>query len=213
MKKLALALALVVAFDAMVLSGCAYQIRLNPPSKEEKKDLENLPIQPLKKVPETHISTALFVNRTVGVWQKCLVFQGYYSRDQLLVYGYDGMAKLNVDPIGYFQVSPALENYGAPAGEKLVGFFLPGNDYTILTISEGFDGAVMDITTSYLVLPRSPLGYKYSYYTYTGQQAWRYVNYAVYLPQVYPNGNGNNFTVRLNINDLLRRTIRAATGK
>ncbi len=206
-------LAVVGVFATM--SGCAYQIRLNPPSKEEKKDLENLPIQPLKKFPETHISTALFVNRTVGVWQKCLVFQGYYSRDQLLVYGYDGMAKLNVDPIGYFQVGPALENYGAPAGEKLVGFFLPGNDYTILTISEGFDGMVLDISTSYLVLPRSPFGNKYSYFTITGQQAWRYVNYVVHLPQVYAGNyhNGNNFTVRLNINDLLRRTIRAATGK
>ncbi len=206
---------LLMLMAAVILSGCAYQIRLNPPSKEEKKDLENLPIQPLKKVPETHISTALFVNRTVGVWQKCLIFQGYYSRDQLLVYGYDGMAKLNVDPIGYFQVGPALEQYGAPAGEKLAGFFLPGNDYTVLVISEGFDGVVLDINTTYLILPRSPLGYKYNYYTYTGQHSWRYVNYVAYLPQIYPNqyGNGNNFTVRLNINDLLRRTIRAATRK
>lgn len=205
---------LSVAVILGMLSGCMSQVRLVPPSKEEKKDLENLPIQPLKNVPQTHISTALFVNRSVGIWQKNLVFQSYYSKDQLLVYGDDGMPKLNVDFIGYFQVSPALENYGAPVGEKLMGFFLPGNDYTILTISEGFDGVVLDISTTYFTLPRSPLQNRYYYYSYTGQQTWRYVNCVVELPRVCgDNRNGNNFTVRLNINDLLRRTIRAATGK
>lgn len=206
MRKLILAVTLLVALDAI---GCAHQVKL-----KVNKDSELFGIRGLKNVPETHPSAVLFVNRSTGIWQRCLVFEDYLSKDQLLEPDYStGGFKLVHVPVGYFEVGPAVSGNPVTEKTKLVGFFLPRNDYTVLCFLEGFDGHVVDIQTIQVNYASRPPGERFYYTTILGTPAERFVNHYVYMPQWYSYYGTNTIGLTVNVNDLLRRLFHSVTGR
>ncbi len=202
MKKLALAFGLIVA---AILSGCA------GPRLVVKKDSELFKIKKVKDVPETHPGTVLFVNRSTGIWQRCLVFEGSLSKQQILGVDYtSGQFKLDHIPVGYFEVGPAVDGQPVTDKTELVGFFLPRNDYTVLCFLEGFDGKVLDIQTINVNYFVQPPGERFYYYSILGiTMAERFVNHYQFLPQWYQYYGTNTVGLTININDLLHRLIHA----
>lgn len=199
-------LIVVAAFNA---AGCAHQVKLTV-----NKDSELFKIKAVKNIPETHPSTVLFVNRSIGIWQRNLVFRSKFSVDQLLEPDYEtGDYKLAHVPTGYFEVGPAVD--GSPVSEKtkLVGFFLPGTYYTILCFLEGFDGYVLDIQTIHVNFTPQPPGEEFYYTTIFGTRAKRFVNHYQLLPQWYSYYGTNTIGLTINLNDLLGRLIHSLTGR
>lgn len=199
-------LVLVVAFDA---AGCAHQVKL-----AVNKESELFGIRALKNVPETHPGAVLFVNRSTGIWQRSLVFKNQFSVDQLLEPDYEtGGYKLAHVPIGYFEIGPAVD--GSPVVEKtkLVGFFFPGTNYTILCFLEGFDGGVIDIQTVHINFTPRPPGERFYYTSSLGRPSERFVNHYQFLPQWYAYRGSNTFGLTINFNDLLGRLIHSLTGR
>ena len=206
MRRLVAVMVLTVAFNAI---GCAHQVQL-----KVNKDSELFGIRALKNVPETHPAAVLFVNRSAGIWQRCLVFEDYLSKDQLLDPDYStGGFKLMHEPIGYFEVGPAIDGHPVTEKTKLVGFFFPRTDYTVLCFLEGFDGLMVDVQTMNIRFdPRVP-GERFYYTTMLGTPAERFVNHYQFLPQWYSYYGRNTFGLTININDLLRRFIHSVSGR
>lgn len=191
----------------VILSGCAGQRLV------VKKDSELFTIKAIKNVSETHPATVLFVNRSPGVWQKCLIFEGYFSQDQLL--GIDlttGEFGIKVIPVGYFEVGSALDGYPRIEKTKLVGPFRDRHDYTALCFLEGFDGRIVSVQTVFVNYTVRPLQEKYYYYTALGPVE-RFVNHYQYLPEYYSYGSGSNgASIKINLNQLLQKLIHIAAG-
>lgn len=206
MKKLMVIFALVAAFGA---AGCAHQVKLRV-----NEGSELFKIKKFKGVPETHPGTVLFVNRSTGIWQRCLVFEDYLSKDQLLDPDYaTGGFELSHKPVGYFEVGPAVDGLPITEKTKLVGFFFPGTDYTILCFLEGFDGSVLDIQTVNINFTPRPPGERFYYTTILGTPAEKFVNHYAYLPQWYSYRGSNTFGLTINLSDLLHRLIHSLTGR
>lgn len=198
---------LAVLIALAVFWGCAQQLVLV--REYDDRERPEYEISALKGVSEIHSGTALFINRSVGVWQKCLIFDGYYGWEQLVRFGPDGMPVLRVAPVGYFEIGPSESGSRPIRGEALVGFFLPSSDYTILAAAEDFTGGLMAINIISAWLPPTPMREEYFYYTIIGFPARRIVNHLVYLPNV---SSGfiydNNLRLDIDLNDLIRRGAR-----
>ena len=195
---------IIVVFDA---TGCGQYTRL-----QVNKDSELFKIREVKGVPETHPAMVLFVNRSSGVWQKCLIFEGSFSQDQL--FGVDqisGQYGIKVVPVGYFEVGAALDGNPRLDKTKLVGPFVDRHDYTVLCFMEGFDGRIVSVQTTSVNYTVRPLQEKYYYYTALGQ-AEKFVNYYHYLPGYYRYSGSSPASIQINLNELLQRFIHTIAG-
>ena len=197
-------LALIVT--AAIFSGCAGQrLVIN-------KDSEVFKIKAVKDVVETHPAMVLFVNRSSGVWQKCLIFEGYHNQDDLLGVDSDtGKFKVVHEPVGYFEIGAALDGNPKLEKTKLVGPFMPRNDYTILCFMEGFDGLIVDVQTIYVNYMIRPMQEKYCYDTALGR-AEKFVNHYQYLPEYYRRSGNSSASIQINLNELLQRFIHTISG-
>jgi len=193
---------------AIVFYGCAGQqlVLVREYGDRERSEYE---INTLNGVSEICSGTSLFINQSVGVWQKCLVFDGSYGWEQLVRFGPDGMPVLKVAPIGYFEIGPSESGSRPIRGEALVGFFLPSSDYTLMAVAEDFTGSLMAISIISVWLPPTPMREEYFYYSFLGFPARRIVNHLVYLPNV-SSGHiyDNNLQLNIDFNDLVRRGAR-----
>ena len=200
---------LVVIATAVIFSGCAHQIQL-----KVNKNSELFKIGKVKNVPETHPGTVLFVNRSTGIWQRCLVFEDYLSKDQLLDPDYaTGGFELSHKPIGYFEVGPAVDGHSVTEKSELVGLFSRGTDYTIMSFLEGFDGRIVDIQTIHLNYTPRPPGERFHYTTILGTPAERFVNHYVFLPQWYSYYGSNTIGLTINVSDLVHRFFHSIAGR
>jgi hypothetical protein len=198
---------LLAVLAVVIFLGCGQQLVLvREYSARVRPEYE---VSALKGVSEVHSGTTLFVNQSVGVWQKCLIFDGYYSWEQLVRFGPDGMPVLKVAPIGYFEIGPSESGSRPIRGEALVGFFLPSSDYTLMAVAEDFTGNLMAINIMSIWLPPTPMREEYFYYSFLGFSSRRIVNHLVYLPNVSPGHiYDNNLRLDIDLNDLVRRGAR-----
>ena len=187
---------IAVFVAALSLSaGCAPVMRVYIP---EKSPLFR--IGPLKGVSAIHSRSILFVNDSPATWQRCLVFEEYHSLDQLFREGGDGLPELQVLPVGYFKVGPRIDR--TPA-ERLVGYFEPRQDYTVLCFLEGVSGAVVDIGIIHLAVPGSAWKYRYRYIGTLGPTE-KWVNYLVRLPRHYQHRHAAP-VLQIDLNYLVRQ--------
>ena len=147
-------------------------------------------IRPVKdnRLERIRAGNVLFVNRS-PVWMNVAVFDGYYSQDQLLVFGPDGLPTLAVGPTALFEVGPADRDSAPRYGEKLMGGFYPGQSFTLLVISKDMIGGMVGRPQVFhdRVNDR-PLGEDYHRYDWLGPNRGRItravVNEVVFLPNV-----------------------------
>ena len=198
----------IVVVGALALGGCSYYVVNLPVADAESQ------IQPVKDIRRERIraGNVLFVNRS-EVWREILVFDGYYSRDQLIVFGSEGLPALAVEPMGRFEVSPADRGSTPIYGEKLMGNFYPGQSYTLLVVSKDMVGSVVGAPQVFhdRVSDR-PMGEYYHRYDWLGpnggRMATEVVNDVVYLPHMDQRYYGSNtWNVTVDVNMLIHRGL------
>lgn len=198
----------IVVMAACSLSGCAYNV-INLPVVDAASQ-----IRPVKDNRRERIraGNVLFVNRS-EVWREVLVFDGYYSQDQLLVFASDGLPALAVEPMGRFEVGPADRDSAPRYGEKLMGGFYPGQAYTLLVVSKDMIGSVVGRPQVFhdRVSDR-PMGELYHRYDWLGpnggRMATEVVNDVVYLSDVYRGYYGSNtWNMTIDVNMLIHRGL------
>lgn len=191
---------IMVVVVAVIFSGCAPVLRVHIP--------ETSPffrIGAIKNVPAIHSRSILFINEATATWQRCLVFEGYYSLDQLFREGGDGLPELQVVPVGYFKIGPQI---GRVPAEELGGYFEPRQDYTILCFLENVLGGVVDIDVVHAAIGgRDFFRYRYVYTNTFGLRAEKWINCLVRLPYHHPRRNTAPI-VQVNLNELVRKLFR-----
>ncbi|MBI4118892.1 MAG: hypothetical protein HY452_01355 [Parcubacteria group bacterium] len=200
---------IILIIGCWLSGGCSYYAISLPVAAVDSQ------IRPVKdnRLERIRAGNVLFVNRS-AVWMDVAVFDGYYSQDQLIVFGPDGLPALAVAPMGQrFEVGPADRDLAPRWGEKLIGGFYPGQSITLLVISKDMIGSM--VGRPQVIHDRindRPMGEDYYRYDWLGPNGGRMareiVNDVVYLPNVCLNSYGSN-TLNLNIdlNMLLRRGL------
>lgn len=194
---------------SVFLGGCSYYAVSLPVVDTASQ------IQPVKKdsrLERIRAGNVLFVNRS-EVWRETLVFDGYYSQDQLIVFGRDGLPALAVEPISRFDVGPADRGSTPIWGEKLMGGFYPGQSFTLLVVSKDMIGGM--VGRPQVVHDRvadRAMGELYHRYDWLGPNGGRMaaevVNDVVYLPDMRPREYyGNTLNLDVDVNMLIHRGL------
>jgi hypothetical protein len=203
---------LLVAFCALVLGGCTV-ITLDLPVAGP-----NDTVHPIKDrgIERMRAGNVLFVNRSI-VWRKVLVFDGHFSKDELIGFGADGLPALMTNPIGRFDIDPAQKDaidQDSGMNRKLVRFPRAGQRYTLLIVSEDAFGGVLATQFVNGRVADRPMSEQYWYRKFlgpmAGQTVYETINDVEYLPDVWAQqAVGTNYLLdmKIDINDLLRRGI------
>ncbi|MBI2052152.1 MAG: hypothetical protein HYT38_00535 [Candidatus Sungbacteria bacterium] len=201
----------IIIAAACFLSGCSYYV-ISLPVVDGASQIRSVKDNRLERIRAGNV---LFVNRS-PVWMGVAVFDGYYSQDQLIVFGPDGLPALSVGPIGQFEVGPADRDSAPRYGEKLIGGFYPGQSITLLVISKDMIGGMVGRPQVFhdRVNDR-PLGEDYHRYDWLGSNGGRLarevVNDVVYLPCVQPQYYGSStLNLDVDLNMLVRRGLHRA---
>ena len=200
----------IIAAIAIFLGGCSYYA-VNLPVADSASQIR--PVKKDSRLERIRAGNVLFVNRS-EVWREILVFNGYYSQDQLIVFGPDGLPALAVQHISRFDVGPADRGSTPIYGEKLIGGFHPGQSYTLLIVSKDMIGGM--VGRPQVLHDRvndRPMGEYYHRYDWLGPNGGRMaeevVNDVVYLPDTYPRGyyGGNTLYLDIDVNMLIHRGL------
>ncbi|MFY9493006.1 MAG: hypothetical protein WAP55_00765 [Minisyncoccia bacterium] len=198
----------VIAAIAIFLGGCSYYA-VNLPVADSASQIRPVKDNQLERIRAGNV---LFVNRS-EVWREILVFDGYYSQNQLIVFGADGLPALAVGHISRFDVGPADRGSTPIYGEKLIGGFHPGQSYTLLVVSKDMIGSMVGAPQVFhdRVSDR-PMGERYDHYDWLGpnggRMATEVVNDVVYLPDMDQRYYGSNtWNVTIDINMLIHRGL------
>lgn len=191
---------------ASVFSGCSFQIIDIPVSSSA---VAYQVIKPVERSESNLIRAGneLLVNRSKDLCRDVLAFDGHHDLSQLIVRGSDGLPALDFYNIGRFFVAPASGEYG----DRLVGSFREGQQYTLLIISRSIeDGCKRNVCAPQIYHGRHeirPFGEKYVH-PVGNNMVEEIVNDLVYLPDADVSNRGlSNVPADLDFDSMLRRGI------
>lgn len=199
MKKLVLIL-------ASVFSGCSIRVIDMPVSSSA---VAYQVIKPVERNESNLIRAGneLLVNRSKDLCRDVLAFDGHHDLSQLIVRGSDGLPALDFYSIGRFFVAPASGEYG----DRLVGSFREGQQYTLLIISRSIkDGCKRNVCAPQIYYGRyetRPFGEKYVHQV-GDKTVEETVNDIVYLPDAdVSNQDFSNVPADLDFDSMLQRGV------